>query len=161
MWDENSIYPRIETGYVFTLDMNKKLVKKFNTDNFIEGSAILKIKYYNPRDLIFQHLPIKEKKKKIEINRMKNGYNIDTIASVDIQEIFKIGCKVIEIFEGVINRENFEVNPFRKVLDKLFALRQKYKYEDNDVMQLLVKLLKNSLYGENIRKDREEKYACK
>ena len=24
MWDENSIYPRIETGYVFTLDMNKK-----------------------------------------------------------------------------------------------------------------------------------------
>ena len=28
-------------------------------------------------------------------------------------------------------------------------------------MQLLVKLLMNSLYGENIRKDIEEKFACK
>ena len=28
-------------------------------------------------------------------------------------------------------------------------------------MQLLVKLLLNSLYGENIRKDVEEKFACK
>ena len=30
MWDENSIYPRIETGYAFTRDMNDELVKKFN-----------------------------------------------------------------------------------------------------------------------------------
>ena len=28
-------------------------------------------------------------------------------------------------------------------------------------MQLLVKLLMNSLYGENIRKDIEEKFVCK
>ena len=48
-----------------------------------------------------------------------------------------------------------------KVIDKLFAVRQKYKDENNDVMQLLVKLLMNSLYGENIRKDIEEKFACK
>ena len=26
MWDENNIYPRIETGYAYTRDMNKKLV---------------------------------------------------------------------------------------------------------------------------------------
>ena len=53
------------------------------------------------------------------------------------------------------------MSPFRKVFDKLFALRQKYKDENNDVMQLLVKLLMNSLYGENIRKDIEEKFTCK
>ena len=41
------------------------------------------------------------------------------------------------------------------------ALRQKYKDEKNNVMQLLVKLLMNSLYGEQIRKDIEEKIACK
>ena len=40
-------------------------------------------------------------------------------------------------------------------------MRQKYKDENNDVMQLLVKLLMNSLYRENIRKDIEEKFACK
>ena len=144
MWDEKSIYPRIETGYAFTRVMNDELVNKFNTDNFNRGSAILKIKFYNPRDLINQHLPVKEKEKKIENNRMRNGYIIDTLTSVDIQEIVKIGGKVIEIYEGVIYRENFKVSPFRKVIDKLFALRQKYKDENNDVMQLLVKLLVNS-----------------
>ena len=161
MWDEKSIYPRIETGYAFTTDMNNELVEKFNIQTFTQGSAILKIKYYNPRDLIIQHLPIKEKEKKIDINRMRNGYIIDTLTSVDIQEIVKIGGKVVQIYEGAIYREIFKVSPFRKVINKLFALRQKYKDENNDVMQLLVKLLMNSLYGENIRKDIEEKLACK
>ena len=161
MWDKKSLYPRIESGYPFTTDMNDELVEKFNNQTFNKGSAILKIKYYNPKNLIVQHIPIKEKEKKIEINRMRNGYIVDTLTSVDIQEIVKIGGKVIEIYEGVIYRENFKVSPFRKVIDKLFALRQKYKDKNNDVMQLLVKLLMNSLYGENIRKDIEEKFSCK
>ena len=161
MLDEKSIYPRIETGYAFTTDMNGQLVEKFNTGNFNQGSAILKIKYYNPRDLIVQHLPVKEKEKKIEINCMRNGYIIDTLTSVNIQETVKIGGKVIEIYEGVFYRENFKVSPFRKFIDKLFALRQKFKEENIDVMQLLVKLLMNSLYEENIRKDIKEKFACK
>ena len=92
---------------------------------------------------------------------MRNGYIIDYLTSVDIQEIVEIGYKVIEVYQGIIYRENFKVSPFRKVIDKLFALREKYKDEGNDVMQFLVKLLMNSLYGENIRKDIEEKFACK
>ena len=44
MWDENGIYPRIETGYAYTKDMNDELVQKFNTDNFSQGSAVLFIK---------------------------------------------------------------------------------------------------------------------
>ena len=160
MWDEKSIYPKIETGYAFTRNMNDELVNKFNTQNFNQGSAILKIKYYNPKNLIV-HLPIKERVNKMKINRMRNGYIIDHLTSVDIQEIVKIGGRVIEIYEGVIYRENFKVSPFRKVIDKLFSLRQKYKDEGNEVLQLLVKLLINSLYGENIRKDNEEKFVCK
>ena len=74
MWDKNSIYPKIETGYAFTRDMNDELVEKFNNQTFTQGSAILKIKYYNPKNLIVQHLPVKEREKKIEINRMRNGY---------------------------------------------------------------------------------------
>ena len=92
---------------------------------------------------------------------MRNGYIIDTLTSVDIQEIVEIGGKLIEIYEGVVYRQNFKLSPFRNVIDKLFALRQIYKDERNDVMHLLVKLLMNSLYGENIRKDIEEKFACK
>ena len=161
MWDEKSIYLRILTGYAYTPDMNDDLVNKFNNQTSTRGSAILKIKYYNPKNLIVQHLPVKEREKRIEINRMRKGCNIDHLTSVDIQEVFKIGGKVIEIYEGVISRENFKVSPFRKVIDKLFALRQKYKDENNDVMQLLVKLIMNSLYGELIKKDIEKKFACK
>ena len=161
MWDEKSIYPRIETSYAFTRDMKKFLVHKFNNGNFNQGSAILKIKNYKPKNLNVQHLPIKEKEKKIEINRMRNGYIIDTLKSVDIQEIVKIGGKIIKNYEGVFYRENFKVSPFRKVTDKLIASRQKYKDDGNDVMQLLVKMLMNSLYGEKIRKDIDEKFACK
>ena len=101
MWDEKSIYPRIETEYAYTGDMNDEPVKKFNNQSFNQGSAILKFKHYNSKDLIVQHLPVKEKEQKIEINRMRNGYILDTLTSVDIQEIVKIGGKVQEIYEGV------------------------------------------------------------
>ena len=43
---------------------------------------------------------------------MRNGSIIDTLMSADIQEIAKIGGKVIEIYEGVIYCENFKVSPF-------------------------------------------------
>ena len=141
--------------------MNDELIEIFNTGNFTQGSAILKIKYYNPKNLIAQHLPVKEKEKKIDIIRMRNGYIIDYLTSADIQENVKIGGEVIEIYESVICCENFRVSPFRNVIDKLFALRQRYKDEGNNVMQFLMQLLMNSLYGENIRKDIEEKFASK
>ena len=164
MWDEKSTYPKIETGFVFKPHMNYVYVKAFNDQTFNEDgheSAILRIKYYNTPDLIFQHLPVKEKVQKVEVNRMRNGSIIDTLTSVDIQEIVKIGGKVIEIYEGVIYRENFKISPFRKVREKLFALRQKYKDEKNDLMQGLVKIILNSLCGVQIRKDINKSYYCK
>ena len=81
-------------------------------------------------------MPIKERVKKMEINSMKNGYIIDYLTSVDIQEIVRIVGNVREIYEGVIYREIFKVSLFRKVIVKLFALGQKYKDENKDVMQL-------------------------
>ena len=164
MWDEDSVYPKIETGFAFKPYMNDVYVEAFNNQTFNEDgneSAILTIKYYNPSNLIFQHLPVKEKIKKVEVNRMRNGYIIDTLTSVDIQEIVKVGAKVIEIYEGVIYRENFKISPFRKVIEKLFALRQKYKDEKNDLMQGLVKLIMNSLNGVQIRRDINESYYYK
>ena len=92
---------------------------------------------------------------------MRNGYIFDTLTSVDICEIVKIDGRVIEIYEGVIYRENFKTSAFRKVIEKLFALRQKYKDEHNDVMQKLVKLIMNSLYGVQICKDIDQSYKCK
>ena len=63
MWDEKSIYLTIETGYAFTRDMNDELVEKFNTGNFNQGSAILRKNITIQKNLIVQHLPVKEKEK--------------------------------------------------------------------------------------------------
>ena len=164
MWDEKSVYPKIETGFAFKPHMNDIYVEAFNNQTFNEDgdeSAILTNKYYNPPDLILQHLPVEEKVKKIEVNRMRNGYIIDTLTSVDIQEIIKIGGKLVQIYQGVIYRENFKISPFRKVIEKLFALRQKYKDEKNDLMQKLVNLIMNSSYGVQIRRDINESYHSK
>ena len=57
--------------------------------------------------------------------------------------------------------ENFEISPFRKVLEKLFTLRQKYKDEHNDLMHRLAKVIMNSLCGVQIRKDIDQYYKCK
>ena len=43
----------------------------------------------------------------------------------------------------------------------MFALGQKHKDEKNDTMQGLVKLILNSLYGVQIRRDNNESYYCK
>ena len=89
---------------------------------------------------------------------MRNGYIIDTLTSVDICEIVKIDRKAIQIYEAVIYGENFKISPFRKVIEKLFASRQKYKDEKNDLMQRLVKLILNIVYGVQIRRDINESY---
>ena len=94
------------------------------------------------------------------MNRLRNGYNFDTLTSVDICEIVKIGRKVIQIYEGVIYRENFKISAFRKVIEKLFTLKQRYRDEKNDLKQGLVKLNMNSVYGIQKRKDVNESYYC-
>ena len=96
--------------------MNDEFVEKLNEGNFTKRSVLFKIIYYSPKNLIVQYLPVKEKEKKIEIKRMRNSYILDTLTSVDIQEIFKVGGIVFKTYQGVIYRENFKVSPFRKII---------------------------------------------
>ena len=112
MWYEKSVYPKIESGFAVALNMNDVYEKAFNDQTFNEDgneSAILRIKYFNPPNLIFQHLTVKEKVRNLEIFRMRNGYIFDTLTSVDICEIVKIDGRVTEIYEGVIYRENISI----------------------------------------------------
>ena len=55
---------------------------------------------------------------------MRKDYIIDTLTSVDIQEIVRIGGKNFEIYESVVYRENFKISPFKKVIENLFTLRK-------------------------------------
>ena len=84
---------------------------------------------------------------------MRNGCIVDVFTSIDIQEIVKIGGNLIKILHGVIYGENFKITPSRKVIKKLFAFSQNYKVEGKVLMQNLVKLILNNVYGVQIREN--------
>ena len=68
----------------------------------------------------------------LEVNRMRKGYVHYTLTSVDILKLVETGEKVIEIYEGVIHRENFKISPFRKIMENVYTLKQKYKDKNNE-----------------------------
>ena len=111
--------------------------------------------------MIFQPKPVKEKVGNSEFNRLRNDFIVDAWTLVDIQKIIKFRSRVVETIEGVIYRENFEMSPFRKVIEKSFVLRQNYKGEGSNLMQGLVKLVMNSLFGVQNRKEIIEYFECK
>ena len=166
--DKNSTWPKIETAYPLKKHMNDAICYLFNSGkwNQLNRSAFLTIKYHNPENLIFQHLPIKEKIKNPyknnrfeEINRMRNGIIIDTLTSVDIVEIIKCGGVILEVFEGFFCH-NLEFNPYTEFVTDMFQKRDLFKSQGKDLLQNLAKKIGLSVYGGNIRKDINEEYKC-
>ena len=132
MWDEKSVYPKTESGFAFKPHLNDVYVEAFNIQTFNQDGnecAILKLESYSSPDLIFKQASIREKVNIIEVNRMRDGYIIYTSTKMANQKYVKIGGKVIEIYEGVFMETFFQISPFRKVIEKLFALTQNYKDE--------------------------------
>ena len=66
-WNQNSVYTKRESGFCFRPDTNDVYVEAFNNQNFNEDdneSPMLKLKFHNPPNFIFQHLPVKKKLEK-------------------------------------------------------------------------------------------------
>ena len=166
--DKNSTWPKIETAYPFKKYMNDAVCTLFNSGrwNEINRTAFLTMKYHNPENLIFQHLPIKEKvenpyknNRSEEINRMRNGIIIDTLTSVDIVEIVKCGGDILEVYEGFFCH-NLNFNPYTEFVTDMFEKRDLFKSQGKDLLQNLAKKIGLSVYGGNIRKDINEEYKC-
>ena len=63
IWDETSVFPGKETGFVFKLHKSDIYVEAFNNQTFNQDgneSTILKIKYYIAPGLINQNLLVLE-----------------------------------------------------------------------------------------------------
>ena len=108
--------------------MNDAVCYLFNSGkwNQLNISAFLTIKHHNHENLIFQHLPIKEKIKNPYknnsfegINRMRNGIIIDTLTGIDIVEIVKCGGVILEVYEGFFCH-NLEYNPYTECVTDMF-----------------------------------------
>ena len=166
--DKNSTWPKIETAYPFKKYMSDVVCTLLNSGrwNELNRSAFLTIKYHNPANLVFQHLPIKEKIKNPyknnrleEINRMRNGIIIDTLTSVDIVEIVKCRGVILQVYEGFFCH-NLEYNPYTEFVTDMFEKRDIFKSQGKELLQNLAKKIGLSVYGGNIRKDINEEYKC-
>ena len=127
--------------------MEKSICTLFNSGRWPElnRSAFLTIKYHDPENLIFQHLPIKEKTENPfknnrfeEINRMRNGINIDTLTSIEIVEILQCGGVILEIYEGFFCH-NLYFNPYTEFVTDMFEKRDLFKSQGKDLLQNLAK----------------------
>ena len=98
--DLKSTWSNLETTYPIKKYMSVGIWSLFNSGRWkqLNRCAILPVKYHNPENLVFQHLPVKEKIinpyksidcKTIEINRMRSGLKLDTLTSVYIVEIVR------------------------------------------------------------------------
>ena len=96
IWDELSVDPKLDIGSACEHYMNNIHVEAFSNRTFKQDgneNAISKIKLSNPPNPILQHLPVNEKVKNIEVNRMPNVYFIDSLTIVDIKENVKLEKK--------------------------------------------------------------------
>ena len=106
--------------------------------------------YYNLKDLVLQQLPVTEKVNETE--------KLKKTTSVYIPKLIKIDGKFIHLYGGASYGEVFKTSSFGKVIEELFTLRKRQK-EEKLVMQRLEKVLINSLFGDNLRKNIEDKFA--
>ena len=125
--DLTSTWPKIETTHPFKKHKSDAVCSLFNKGrwNDLNRSAFLTIKSHNLENLIFQHLPIKEKFNKPskfrfeQFNRMRNGIIVDTLTSVDFVEIIKCRTNILEIFKGFFCF-NLEYNPYTEFVTAMF-----------------------------------------
>ena len=134
--------------------------------NELNISAFLTVKFHNPDNLIFQHLPVKEKIKNPyknfrlkEIIGIRNGIILDTLTSVDIVEMVKCGGNILEVFEEFFCH-NLEYNPYIDFVTDMLEKRDFFKSQGKHLLQNLAKKIGLSVYGGNIRKDTNDEYKC-
>ena len=64
MVDKDSYYPRTDAGFLFTRNKETELIQQFEKRTFTQfkdqASATLRVKNYITKNLIYQHLPVKE-----------------------------------------------------------------------------------------------------
>ena len=130
--DKKITWPEIETAYPFKKYINESFCTFFKSGRWIELNrcVFLTVKYDNPENLVFQHLPVKEKIEKPyennrleEIDRMRNGILKDTLTSVDIVEIVKYRRVILEVYEGFFCH-NLECNTYTEFVTDMFEKKR-------------------------------------
>ena len=115
-----------ETAKAISIEDINLLCELFNNGDWksLNKSGFFKVRYYNLKEFIFQHMSVTEnvlndrKNRYQEINRFRSGDIIQHLTSVDIQEVVRSGgCIVQKLKDFMCN--NLDCNPFERfIIDK-------------------------------------------
>lgn len=139
-YDVNSEYPFVMKEYEYP-DPNTLRVNKKNTTYYIEnyeGCALVDIQ------LPYQDYPLIPHRKEngrvlFPYGRIRGRYT-----NIELRQALQEGAIIHAVYENHWYKKT--CRPFVTYVERLYALRSTYKKEGSN-MQLLVKLLLNSLYG--------------
>ena len=157
--DGNSTWSTIETANHIEKYLNDAVCEVFVSGRWdeLKRSAFLTVKYQKPANLIFQHLPVKErnispyKNDRLEqMNCSRGGIVIDTKKFIDIVEIVNCEGVVLEVYEGFFCYI-VQFNPYVDFVNEMFGKHDLYKKE-KDLSKGLSKKVTNSVFGGKIRK---------
>lgn len=147
-YDVNSLYPSVMMNeYPETSRFTYSKIIKHDTIEQYEGVANVII---TAPDLYIPYLPLRHDNKLI----FPKGTFRGTYTFFELRKALSLGYTIDKFNDGIIYFRKFY--PFREYVEKLYALRQEYK-KDNDSREMIVKLMMNSLYGKFAQKiDKKE-----
>lgn len=140
-YDFNSLYPSVMEEMEFP-DPNTIRITKTNTKDYIMNyEGISKIKIYVPNSLKYPVLPVRLETGKVifPTGNIEGWYT-----HVEIREAMKNGAVLMEVHKTQYFLKT--CRPFKRFVNDMYKLRKQYKL-DNSSMELVVKLIMNSLYG--------------
>jgi hypothetical protein len=145
-YDVNSLYPSVMVND-FPLPQSVKVVFPA-IENISDFMGVTKAKVTCPTHLNKPFLPYHTKEKLL----FPSGTFIGTWNNCELDYALKLGYDV-EPLEQIIYTDSWK--PFKSYVTELYNMRKELK-EKNDNMELVVKLLLNSLYGKFATKNVEE-----
>ena len=134
MAHKDSKWPKKEITLAIKKQNSARLYEFFNTGQGkkLNKSRFFHSKYYQPKNIIFQHMSFKEhvfnaiKNRWEEMSRFRKDYIRQHLTSVGNEEIARVGPVLTEFFDGFIC-DNLDYHLFEKFVLDTTARRNKYK----------------------------------
>jgi len=147
-YDINSLYPSVMTKK-FPLPQSIKKVYYPDISNVLNFEGVSECVVTTPSNIDKPLLPIRLKDGKLvfPIGRFKGCYN-----HVELRRALKLGYK-LELTKQYIYTQTFY--PFKSYVNLFYSKRLEYKKQGSN-MELVCKLLLNSLYGKFAQKNRQQ-----
>lgn len=138
-YDVNSLYPSVMKNNVFPNPNTHRVTHENKINYIMDYDGVSFCRVYMPYNR-YPVLPFHYVDKVLFPCGEFSGY----WSHVELREALKHGLKIMKIYKTHYYLDN--CTPFKEYVEDLYNIRKKFKKESNP-MELVVKLLLNSLYG--------------